>query len=56
VLTRAGEAPFLRGRAGMDYRDLLPGRLGGRYIASHIRIASGGPVRTGCTTTTCASR
>src|SRR3954447_7850915 len=26
------------GRAGMLYRDLIPRRLGGRYIASHIRI------------------
>ena len=32
------------GRAGMHYRDLIPGRLGGRYIASHIMIAEGGPV------------
>jgi quercetin dioxygenase-like cupin family protein len=32
------------GRAGMQYRDLLPGRLGGRFIASHIRIPDGGPV------------
>jgi quercetin dioxygenase-like cupin family protein len=32
------------GRAGMLYRDLVPGRLGGRYIASHITIAEGGPV------------
>ena len=32
------------GRAGMRYRDLIPGRLGGRYIASHITIAGGGPV------------
>ena len=32
------------GRAGMQYRDLIPGRLGGRYIASHIRIPDGGPV------------
>ena len=32
------------GRAGMHYRDLIPGRLGGRYIASHITIAQGGPV------------
>ena len=28
----------------MLYRDLIPGRLGGRYIASHIRIPDGGPV------------
>ena len=26
------------GRAGMHYRDLIPGRLGGAVIASHIRI------------------
>src|SRR5882672_7694106 len=30
------------GRAGMQYRDLIPGRLGGRFIASHIRIPGGG--------------
>lgn len=28
----------------MQYRDLIPGRLGGRLIASHIRIPEGGPV------------
>ncbi len=33
-----------RGRAGMGYRDLLPGRLGGHTVASHIRIADCGPV------------
>ncbi|MEO9077880.1 MAG: cupin domain-containing protein [Rhodanobacter sp.] len=32
------------GRAGMQYRDLIPGRQGGRFIASHIRIPHGGPV------------
>lgn len=32
------------GRAGMEYRDLLPDRWGGRFIASHIRIAGGGDV------------
>ncbi len=32
------------GRAGMEYRDLLPDRWGGRFIASNIRIADGGPV------------
>ena len=32
------------GRAGMHYRDLIPGRLGGSIIASHIRIPGGGPV------------
>ena len=43
VLTRAG-VDSGRGRAGMLYRDLIPGRLGGRYIASHIAIPEGGPV------------
>jgi uncharacterized protein YjlB len=43
VLTRAG-ATSGPGRAGMLYRDLIPGRLGGRYIASHINIPDGGPV------------
>jgi len=43
VLTRAGDTPG-KGRAGMLYRDLIPGRLGGRYIASHITIPEGGPV------------
>ena len=43
VLTRAGAAAG-QGRAGMLYRDLIPGRLGGRYIASHITIPDGGPV------------
>jgi quercetin dioxygenase-like cupin family protein len=33
-----------QGRAGMLYRDLIPGRLGGRYIASHITIPDGGRV------------
>ncbi|MEO5595904.1 MAG: cupin domain-containing protein [Lysobacteraceae bacterium] len=32
------------GRAGMQYRDLIPDRLGGRFIASHIRIPDGGQV------------
>lgn len=32
------------GRAGMLYRDLIPGRLGGRYVASLISIPGGGPV------------
>lgn len=37
-------APWVVGRAGMEYRDLVPGRLGGAMIASHIRIPQGGPV------------
>jgi mannose-6-phosphate isomerase-like protein (cupin superfamily) len=43
VLTCAGNAAS-EGRAGMLYRDLIPDRLGGRYIASHITIPEGGPV------------
>jgi quercetin dioxygenase-like cupin family protein len=43
VLTRAGNEAGA-GRAGMDYRDLIPGRLGGYAIASHIAIPEGGPV------------
>lgn len=37
-------APWIVGRAGMHYRDLVPTRLGGSIIASHIRIPDGGPV------------
>ena len=43
VLTRAGDIGG-QGRAGMAYRDLIPSRLGGRFIASHIIIPAGGPV------------
>jgi len=44
-LTRRVEAPPVEiGRAGMSYRDLLPDRVGGHFIASHITIADGGPV------------
>jgi len=35
---------WITGRAGMRYRDLIPGRQGGRLIASHISIPIGGPV------------
>jgi mannose-6-phosphate isomerase-like protein (cupin superfamily) len=38
------ENEFGLGRAGMGYRDLLPDRWGGRFIASHILIADGGEV------------
>ena len=45
VIIRAAEGPAAgEGRAGMLYRDLIPGRLGGRFIASHISIPEGGPV------------
>jgi quercetin dioxygenase-like cupin family protein len=43
VSTLAG-ATWREGRAGMRYRDLVPGRQGGSVIASHIRIDVGGPV------------
>jgi quercetin dioxygenase-like cupin family protein len=42
LVTRGGQSG--EGRAGMRYRDVIPGRLGGRYIASHIAIDDGGPV------------
>lgn len=38
------QSPWVIGRAGMQYRDLIPGRLGGSIIASHIRIPHAGPV------------
>lgn len=46
IVTRApaANAGFGEGRAGLRYRDLIPGRLGGRFIASHILIEHGGPV------------
>lgn len=45
VITRRGDGPPAgEGRAGMLYRDLIPSRLGGRFIASHISIDHGGPV------------
>jgi len=45
IVTRQADGPAPgAGRAGMIYRDLIPGRLGGRFIASHIAIPEGGPV------------
>jgi len=44
VVARADDSSWRTGRAGMRYRDLIPDRQGGRYIASHIRIDEGGPV------------
>lgn len=35
---------WLSGRAGTHTRDLIPSRLGGGIMASHIRIPNGGPV------------
>ena len=43
-IVRASDAGSGTGRAGMLYRDLLPDRWGGRFIASHIRIPGGGEV------------
>ncbi len=43
IVTAAG-GPWIEGRAGMLYQDLIPGRCGGRLIASRIRIDRGGPV------------
>ncbi len=37
----ADQAPWVIGRAGMEYRDLVPNRLGGAMIASHIRVPDG---------------
>ena len=45
VISRHGGADaWGAGRAGMQYRDLVPSRLGGRFVASHIRIPGGGEV------------
>ncbi|MGH8224984.1 MAG: hypothetical protein ACRER1_02360 [Gammaproteobacteria bacterium] len=40
----SNEDAWKLGRAGMQYRDLIPDRQGGWLIASHIRIPVGGPV------------
>ncbi len=45
VLSENGDrAQWGTGRAGMRYRDLVPDRQGGSFIASHIQIPGGGPV------------
>lgn len=44
IVTRSDDTSWVDGRAGMQYRDLIPGRLGGRVIASHIRLTKGGTV------------
>ena len=45
VLQRAvDEAEWTQGRAGMRYRELLPDRQGGRFVASVIRIEQDGQV------------
>lgn len=35
---------WIKGRAGMEYRDLIPDRMGGKVIASQIRLTQGGEV------------
>ena len=40
----AGGSGLDTGTSGMEYRDLIPDRLGGEVIASHIRLTEGGPV------------
>lgn len=44
VCQNNNQSNWVNGRAGMQYRDLIPDRQGGRFIASHIRIPGGGPV------------
>jgi mannose-6-phosphate isomerase-like protein (cupin superfamily) len=44
VINKMTENAWNVGRANMEYRDLIPNRLGGRFIASHIRIPHGGEV------------
>ena len=44
LTTLEKENSWIKGRAGMQYRDLIPSRLGGKIIASHIKIPKGGEV------------
>jgi quercetin dioxygenase-like cupin family protein len=44
VVSLWSEARWNVGRVGMRYRDLVPDRQGGRFVASHIHIPEGGPV------------
>jgi len=44
VITRAEDTAWIHGRAGMRYRDLIPDRQGGRFVASNIRVPDGGEV------------
>lgn len=43
-LMQGGSSQWDAGRAGMLYRDLIPERQGGSFIASHIRIPDAGEV------------
>lgn len=44
VHTRNTDSNWKIGRVSMQYRDLIPDRQGGRFIASHIRVPDGGSV------------
>jgi quercetin dioxygenase-like cupin family protein len=44
VVSHEADGTWKGGRAGMRYRDLVPDRWGGAYIASHIHVPEGGPV------------
>jgi quercetin dioxygenase-like cupin family protein len=44
LLGKEGSQNWVRGRARMEYRDLIPDRLGGKVVASHIRLTDGGEV------------
>ncbi|HYJ92154.1 MAG TPA: cupin domain-containing protein [Pyrinomonadaceae bacterium] len=44
VLPSGAQNGWVNGRAGMMYRDLLPGRMGGMIVVSHIRLIEGGEV------------
>jgi quercetin dioxygenase-like cupin family protein len=44
IVQRFDDSSWVRGRAGMEYRDLIPGGCGGRIVASHIRLTEGGEV------------
>ena len=44
IIRATDDGRWATGRAGLRYRDLIPERHGGAFIASHIRITEGGPV------------
>ena len=44
LIHASGDDHWVTGRAGLRYRDLLPERHGGAFVASHIRILEGGLV------------
>jgi quercetin dioxygenase-like cupin family protein len=41
---RSSNVDWTVGRAGMMYRNMMPGRMSGRMAVSHIRLTEGGPV------------